>query len=82
MSASGDDPLLWAFYAAVVALTALAAMPDPRSSRAAARAWWWPPPMAAVVLWGVVAVASVTRLIVPSLVELFRREPVRTRDGG
>mgnify|MGYP003289869028 CR=1 FL=1 len=38
--------------------------------------------MAAVVLWGVVAVASVTRLIVPSLVELFRREPVRTRDGG
>ncbi|WP_407443497.1 rhomboid family intramembrane serine protease [Rhodococcus sp. (in: high G+C Gram-positive bacteria)] len=82
MSASGDDPRLWAFYAAVVALTALAAMPDPRSSRAAARSWWWPPPMAAVVLWGVVAVASVTRLIVPSLVELFRREPVRTRDGG
>lgn len=79
MSASGDDPLLWALYAAVVALTVLAAMPSPRT---AARSWWWPPPAAAVVLWGVVAVASVTRLVVPSVVELFRREPVRTRDGG
>jgi len=78
VSASGDDPLLWGLYAAIVALTVLAAMPTPR----AAQSWWWPPPAAALVLWGVVAVASVTRLIVPSVVELFRREPVRTRDGG
>ncbi len=38
-------------------------------------------PIAAIALWVLVAVASVIRLISPSLLDVFRRYPVRTRDG-
>jgi hypothetical protein len=68
-------------YVVVVALTALIAAPRRGHDRRAAKGWWWPPPVAATVLWAVVAVPSVIRLIEPSMVGVFRRDPVRTRDG-
>ncbi|MEE2061124.1 rhomboid family intramembrane serine protease [Rhodococcus artemisiae] len=77
MSTSGDDPRSWVLYAVVVALTALMAAPG----RSVAKGWWWPPPVAAIALWVLVAVPSVIRLISPSLLDVFRRYPVRTRDG-
>ncbi|MBS9373291.1 hypothetical protein GON09_002276 [Rhodococcus sp. B50] len=46
------------------------------------RSFWWPPPVAATVLWSIVAMASLTRLIFPELLDVFRRQPVRTRDAG
>lgn len=93
MNTSGDDLRSWVFYVAVVALTTVSAvLVETRNGRphdAALRdgtysRWspWWPPPIAAVAVWAVVAVASTVRLVFPSLLGTFRRDPVRTRDGG
>lgn len=84
MSSSGEDPLLWVLYVAVVAITAVSASRSWSGSAAHARArsFWWPPPVAATILWSVVAVMSLARLIFPELLDLFRRQPVRTRDAG
>lgn len=79
MSTSGDDPRSWVLYVVVVALTALVAAP--RHGRHAAKGWWWPPPVAAIALWLLVAVPSVIRLIEPAMEMVFRRDPIRTRDG-
>ncbi|MFD6857427.1 rhomboid family intramembrane serine protease [Rhodococcus sp. NPDC060090] len=78
MGTSGDDPRSWVLYVVVVALTAL--MAAPRRGRDA-QSWWWPPPVAAIVLWVLIAVPSVIRLILPLLLDVLRRDPVRTRDG-
>lgn len=39
----------------------------------------WPPPVTALVLWLVVAVPSLLRLAVPSLLGTFGRDPLRIR---
>ncbi|WP_455900512.1 rhomboid family intramembrane serine protease [Rhodococcus gordoniae] len=84
MSSSGEDPLLWVLYVAVVAIAAVSASRSWSGSAAHARvrSFWWPPPVAATILWSVVAVMSLARLIFPELLDLFRRQPVRTRDAG
>lgn len=84
MSSSGEDPLLWVLYVAVVAIAAVSASRSHSGSSAHAttRSFWWPPPVAAAILWSVVAVASLARLVFPGLLDVFRRQPVRTRDRG
>ncbi|MEE2035506.1 rhomboid family intramembrane serine protease [Rhodococcus chondri] len=83
MSTSGDDPRLWVFYAALVVLTVVSAS-RASAGRGGRDRWsgWWPPPIAAVAVWAVVAMASLSRLLFPSLPGTFRRDPVRTRDEG
>ncbi|MEU5841859.1 rhomboid family intramembrane serine protease [Rhodococcus sp. NPDC047139] len=84
MSSSGEDPRLWVLYVAVVAIAAASASRSWSGSAAHStiRSFWWRPPVAATVLWSVVAAMSLARLIFPDLLDVFRRQPVRTRDVG
>ncbi|MFZ2528985.1 MAG: rhomboid family intramembrane serine protease [Rhodococcus sp. (in: high G+C Gram-positive bacteria)] len=80
MSTSGDDPrsvvlyVLFTVFAMVLALRWAGAR-DVRS-------FLWPPPLAATVLWFVVAVPSLLQLVLPTLNEMFRRDPVQIRNSG
>ncbi|MFE2120562.1 MULTISPECIES: rhomboid family intramembrane serine protease [Rhodococcus] len=84
MSTSEADPGSVLLLALVAALAVLLA--QRRCAPPGRLVWWpppgrllWPPPVTALVLWLVVAVPSLLRLAVPSLLGTFGRDPLRIR---